>query len=351
MVAARDLEIRHLMALAAVADAGTFGRAADELGYTQSAISQQIAALERVLGEPVFDRPGGPRPVELTPLGEVLLDHARALLDRVDEATNDIERFRAGAIGRIDIGSFQSVLTAVVPAVLGHLRSERPGVDVRLVQEEDNDVLVRRLVEGQLDVSFFLSQDNPAIESIELVVDPFVLVSRREDADGLALRHGAGGNGNAGGTGSEAGGGNGPGTAAGGHGPDGVSGWNGTGVSPHLLHGAPVIAELDNPCQRQIDRGLRDLGVVPDIVFRTNDNTAVSAMVRAGMGMAVMPLLAVEADDERLVVRPLDPPIPPRHISIGWPRGRTLSPAAARFVELAQEVTEPLRERTLAATA
>lgn len=345
MVATRDLEIRHLMALAAVADAGTFGRAADELGYTQSAISQQIAALERILGEPVFDRPGGPRPVVLTPLGEVLLDHARAVLDRVDEAANDIDRFRAGAIGRIDIGSFQSVLTAVVPSILGRLRAERPGVDVRLVQEEDNDVIVRRLVEGQLDVSFLLSQDNPAIETIELVVDPFVLVSRREDGRGSAARPGVGGNG----PGTRAG--TGAGMGADGDGPEGISGWNGTGVSPRLLHGAPVIAELDNPCQRQIDRGLRDLGVVPDIVFRTNDNTAVTAMVRAGMGMAVMPLLAVEADDERLVVQPLDPPIPPRHISIGWQRGRTLSPAAARFVELAQEVTEPLRERTLAATA
>ena len=69
MPSMRDLEIRHLEALDAVASTGTFGRAAERLGYTQSAISQQIAALERVMGAPVFDRPGGPRPVELTPLG------------------------------------------------------------------------------------------------------------------------------------------------------------------------------------------------------------------------------------------------------------------------------------------
>ena len=60
------LELRHLVALVAVADAGTISRAADELGYTQSAVSQQIAALEKAVGTSVFDRPGGPRPFRLT---------------------------------------------------------------------------------------------------------------------------------------------------------------------------------------------------------------------------------------------------------------------------------------------
>ena len=67
----QDIEIRHLQALRAVAQEGSFGRAGERLGFTQSAISQQIASLERVLGEKVFDRRGGPRPVELTPAGEV----------------------------------------------------------------------------------------------------------------------------------------------------------------------------------------------------------------------------------------------------------------------------------------
>ena len=64
------LELRHLVALVAVADAGTISRAAEELGYTQSAVSQQIAALEKAVGSPVFDRPGGPRPLVLTETGE-----------------------------------------------------------------------------------------------------------------------------------------------------------------------------------------------------------------------------------------------------------------------------------------
>ena len=70
------LELRHLVALVAVADSGTFSRAAEQLGYTQSAVSQQIAALERVTGTPLFDRPGGPRPVQPTEAGAVLTEHA-----------------------------------------------------------------------------------------------------------------------------------------------------------------------------------------------------------------------------------------------------------------------------------
>src|ERR671937_348312 len=76
------LELRHLLALDAVAREGSFGRAAVALGYTQSAISQQIAALERIVGERLVERPGGPRPVSLTDAGELLLRHADAIVAR-----------------------------------------------------------------------------------------------------------------------------------------------------------------------------------------------------------------------------------------------------------------------------
>lgn len=299
------LDLRHLRALRAIADAGTFGRAAEWLGYTQSAVSQQVAALERALGAPVFDRPGGPRPVELTPLGTLLLRHADVLLDQADTAAHDVDRFLAGTLGRIDVGCFQSVLTAVVPSVLERLRGERPDVEVGLVQEELNDDLARAVVDGEVDVAF-LHESDPRVDGVELFVDPFVLIAVDGDvADGP--------------------------------------------IDPQVLHGAPVIAELDNPCQRRIDDGLRRQGVEPNVVFRTNDNLAVSAMVRAGMGMAVVPLLAVERADTRLSVHRLEPSIGPRHVSLAWARGRTLSPVAERFVELAQELTAPLRERDLAA--
>jgi DNA-binding transcriptional LysR family regulator len=77
------VEVRHLAALRAVADEGTFGAAALKLGYAQSAISQQIAALERYVGHRLFDRPGGSRPVQLTRAGELLLGHAESIMTRL----------------------------------------------------------------------------------------------------------------------------------------------------------------------------------------------------------------------------------------------------------------------------
>ena len=73
------LDLRHLVALKTIADEGSFGRAAEKLGYTQSAVSQQIAALERIVGLRLVERPGGPRPVSLTEAGEILLRHADAI--------------------------------------------------------------------------------------------------------------------------------------------------------------------------------------------------------------------------------------------------------------------------------
>jgi DNA-binding transcriptional LysR family regulator len=306
MTIGRDLEIRHLAALDAVASTGTFGRAADQLGYTQSAVSQQIAALERVVGARVFDRPGGPRPVELTPLGRLLLDHARDVLERIDAIGTDVERFRAGALGRIDIGTFQSVSTAVLPAVLGRLRSDFPDVDARLLESDDHELLTRRLVDGQLDVAFTIHDVPAEIETRELFVDPFVVVALPEDADADTMP-----------------------------------------IS--RLVGAPLIGEQAGACQAMLERGLRGAGVDPSYVFRTNDNSAVVAMVRAGMGMAVVPLLAVDLHDTRVAVRPLDPPIPPRHISLAWHRHRTRAPATDHFIELAWELTADLRQRELAA--
>lgn len=305
MVTARDLEIRHLVALDAVARTGTFGRAAEELGYTQSAVSQQIAALERAIGAPLFDRPGGPRPVELTPLGGLLVDHARDLLERAGAAARDIERFRAGIIGRIDIGTYQSVSTALLPQLIGQLRAERPQLEARLIELDDEEELIRRVVDGQLDIIFLAGDAPPEIEHVELFVDPFVLVARPDDV---------------------------------GDGP----------VPVEDLRGRRLIGQQDNQCQRRVDNGLRAAGLDPDYVFRANDNAAVINMVRADIGMAVLPLLAIEPGDTRVAVRDLAPPIPPRHVSIGWRRGRTLSPTATRFVEIAREMTADLRARDVA---
>jgi DNA-binding transcriptional LysR family regulator len=296
----QDIEIRQLRALQAVAAEGSFGRAAERLGFTQSAISQQIAALERAVGDRVFDRPGGPRRVELTPTGELLLVHANAMLDRLREAEDGLRSLRAGQVGRLVVGSFQSVSVNVLPEVVGRLRSERPGLSVRCEESDENDALIERLLSDDLDLTFLIGMpEHDAIDAVALMIDPFVLISQ---------------------VGS---------TAA--------------TVDPISLNGIAMIGQSPCACQLAIDRSLRDYGVEPDYVFRSNDNAAVQAMVRAGMGCAVLPMLAVDTNDRGVVVSTLDPPIPPRVIALARRRGRTLAPAADRFIEIATTVCQSLQ--------
>ncbi len=315
MTGLRDLELRHLAALDAVASEGTFARAAQRLGYTQSAVSQQIAALERAVGDKVFDRPRGPRAVELTPFGAVLLRGGRDLLARVAALADDLDRFRTGDTGRLTVGTFQSVSSAVLPMVLGRFRAAHPGVEVQLFETDVDEELHEHLERGQTEVSFIVGEVAPpeqsGFDSRLLLTDPFVLIAR-------------------------------PGQF-----PPGP-------VSLAAFADEPLIGQHPNSCQLLNEAGLRAGGLDPSYVFRSNDNGTVAAMVRAGMGVAVMPLLCTEPEDPRTELHPLDPPIPGRHVSIAWRAGRTLSPAASAFVELATvvcaELSEPDERFDLAAT-
>jgi len=147
------IEIRHLQALQAVATEGSFERAADRLGFSQSAVSQQIAALERVVGHRVFDRPGGSRRVELTPVGTALLAHATAVLAQLREAERDVETLLAGG-GRLAIGSFQSVSVKILPAVVGRILGESPHLDIRCSEFNNLDEVMAPLQSGELDLAF-----------------------------------------------------------------------------------------------------------------------------------------------------------------------------------------------------
>ena len=291
-----SLELRHLLALDAVALEGTFGRAAERLGYTQGAVSQQIAALERAIGGSVFDRPGGPRPVRITPLGKVMLAHAREILAKAQATAESIERFKAGESGRVDIGTFQSVSNVLLPRIVRRLRDEHPLVDIRVFEEES---AIERLQAGELDLAFWVGQLD-GTDSVTLLDDPFVLVARRgEFAEGP--------------------------------------------VHLKRLDGVQMVAYPTTLCDGgRVDASIAAAGVSPVVVFRTQDNGAVLSMVRAGMGSAIMPRLAVDVrdDDPDLCKHEIKPKIQPRKISVMWQSGRTLSPLAQRVIDLSVAVAD-----------
>lgn len=291
----RDLDLRQLSAFDAVAHEGTFARAAARLGYTQSAVSQQIASLERVVGDKLFDRPGGPRPVELTPLGRLVLGHTRDLLQRAEATADAIERFQRGEVGRLEVGTFQSVSNVLLPAILQRMLAEYPNVDIRLFEAEDDLLLDDKVLDGTLDVSFIVGTRSGELETQVLLDDHFVLITPAGDL------------------------------------PPGP-------VDPALVDGHSFVGYPTGSCQMNIEGGLRERGAVPTFVFRTVDNGAVTAMVRAGMGWAVMPQLALDANPAGIDVHPLRPALPPRQVCVCWRRDRTLSPIARRLVEVAADV-------------
>src|SRR5216110_2796185 len=122
------VELRHLIALEAVAREGSFGRAATSLGYTQSAVSQQIATLERIVGERLVERPGGPKAVSLTEAGELLLTHADAIAARMAAAQADLTALGEGQAGTLRVGVFQSVGQRILPEVMRRFLGAWPRV-------------------------------------------------------------------------------------------------------------------------------------------------------------------------------------------------------------------------------
>ncbi|MFI6582999.1 LysR family transcriptional regulator [Embleya sp. NPDC050493] len=292
-----DVELRHLAAMVAIAEEGSFGRAAVRLGYTQSTVSQRIAALERSVGGPVFERPGGPKPVRLTPLGSVVLGQGRELLAKAEALAHAVDRFKAGD-GRIDIGTFQSVSTVILPSVVSRLRAEHPGCDIRLFEEEPEQPRI-----GDLDLLFYDGRIDGDVEHLKLLDDPYLLVA------------GAGAF------------------------PDGP-------VPLERLDGAPMVAWPLTCDQPSMEQAIARSGARPQVVFRTAVNDALLSMVRAGMGSAVLPWLAITGPgvptDDRFRVHELRPSLPAREIHLHWRAGRTHSPLAARAIEIAVEVVAEL---------
>src|SRR5580692_11290446 len=129
------LGLRELRAVLAVAELGSFRRAAAELGYTQSALSRQVTALEAALGCPLFDRPGGRAQVRLTPAGAAVCQRARRVLTEVEA-----------------VGVTQSTASEIMPAALRAFRAEHPGAEVVLTAVEDPVASRDALRRGDLDI-------------------------------------------------------------------------------------------------------------------------------------------------------------------------------------------------------
>jgi DNA-binding transcriptional LysR family regulator len=297
------IEPRHLAALQAIAEEGSFRAAGERLGYTQSAVSHQIATLERIVGAKLIERPGGPRKVFLTEVGSLVLRHGEAILARLYAARVDTATMVAGGPPRLRVGTYQSVSDHLLPELLPRFRRDRPRVEVSLVDSSSDDELLGDLERGELDLAFaLLPLPEGPFAFVELMRDPWVLLV---PADSPLARHDE-------------------------------------PVSLDEFAHLPLIGARLHRCRMEVDAHFLARGLKPDYAFRSDENGTVHGLVAAGMGLGIVPQLAVDPHDRRVVALQLGSEPSPRAIALAWHRDRDGSPAAEAFVAIAVELCAEL---------
>ena len=172
------VELRHLIALQAVVAAGSFNGAAARLGYTQSAVSAQIRALERLIGVRVLDRSRGARSIGLTKEGTVLLRYATEIVAKFEAAAAHLLAGVPTATGDLRVGTFRSATLSLAAPALGRLQ---PDVRVSLVELADEDVLLDLLVDGELDLAFATAPVRKGLSAAVLRHEEFIAVVSASD--------------------------------------------------------------------------------------------------------------------------------------------------------------------------
>jgi DNA-binding transcriptional LysR family regulator len=288
------LGLRELQAVLAVAELGSFRRAATALGYTQSALSHQVSALETALGQSLFLRPGGRAQVRLTPAGEAVCRRARRALSEVEAVAADAEQAARGESVRVRIGVTQTSAAEIMPAALRAFRDDHPGVEVVLVAADDPEDSGDALRRGELDLAFsYNSEPDEYIEAIGIVDDPWVILTRRDSA---------------------------------------IAGLDDPGFE--ALEGQDLVAWTRRwRGQADLEDTWARRGIAPRIVYRTDDNLALQRLVAAGLGHACIGrVVASRAVDPALTwLEPHAAP-PTRTIALCYARHRPMTATARTLI-------------------
>ena len=296
------VEFRHLAALEAIAREGSFSRAATTLGYTQSAVSSQLATLERLVGARLVERPPGLRQVGLTESGEALLSHARAVHAALEVARAELASRREEAC--VKIGFFDGIAEAFLPAIVRAAAAEVPEVVFCPREARTTSDLLDRVAEGKLDLALVALPVRRAGIRTQLVLrDPYDLLLPPEHE--LASDPGP--------------------------------------VSLCALRGLRLVL-YGTDDQDRVRRALQRAAALPAEALELVDPPTIGALVRAGVAPGLVPRLVAEACDD-LPSRPVDPALPPRLIAVAYAEERELTPGAklllAAMREVAAEREEP----------
>jgi molybdate transport repressor ModE-like protein len=300
------LDVRRMRVLREVAQRGSFSAAAEALSFTQSAVSQQIAALEREAGATLVER--NARGVRLTEAGEAVVRHTEAILARLAEAEAELEAIAGLRGGRLRTAAFESAGSTIMPLAIADFRSRHPAVELSMGLLEPEDSLPQ-LRAGELDLALtFDSHGGASADGIalkHLLDDPMYLVLPREHplAHKRHLRL--------------------------------------ADLADEAWIGGPAGCE----CNRLIRRSCAAAGYDPRIAFETDDYTAVQGFVAAGVGVSLIAELGLRSVRDDIVVRSLGRETPVRRIYAATLAEGYRSPASQAMLEILGDVAERYERR------
>ena len=260
------VSLRQLEYFVAVVDEGSFTRAAELLHVTQPGLSHQIQALERELGGPLLERL--PRKVRLTPAGRTVLPHARASLAHADRVSSAARRASGLNAVELHIGTLFSISIGVMPTAFRAWRRDYPDVQAHLVEFRHADELAAAMDAGGADLAVGPAPADWSGPARQIGAEEFVVVGHAEA--GLPAE------------------------------PDRVR--FADLVDQHWVH-----FTAHSGLSEYVDRACAAAGFQPRVAIRTEQGPAALAMVRAGLGIALVPCNIIPPDFDGVVLRPEQP--------------------------------------------
>jgi DNA-binding transcriptional LysR family regulator len=295
------LHLNRLSVFVTVANTGSFSAAADALSYTQSAVSQQIAALEAETGVTLIERL--PRGVRLTTAGEALLTHAESILGRLAAAEAEMEAIAGVRGGQLRMASFPTAGATLMPVAIAMFRAQHPEVELTRAAGEPEEI-APRLFAGEFDLALLFEFEGTSDSLVtDLVRQPLF-----EDPMFLALP------------------------------ADHPLANRRTLRLADLRAEAWVQTSSSSPCARHVVRCCHAAGFDPIVSFESDDYQTVQGLVAAGVGVALIPKLAVASARDDIAIRALSPYSPVRNVIAATPEGSRLTPAAAAMGQIMSTV-------------
>jgi DNA-binding transcriptional LysR family regulator len=306
------LDVRRLRVLREVAARGSFSAAAEALSFTQSAISQHVAALERETGTQLVER--SPRGVRLTDAGRALVTHADAILGRIEDAEEELAAIAGLRGGRLRLACFQSVGATLVPRAVAEFHQRHPDVDLSMIEIEEPEAAREALKAGGIDLALVYDFEpipttlEGELDLTHLIDDPYDVVVPKGHR--LAAKR---------------------------------------SLSLAQLTDEPWVAStITCGCRQITERACQDAGFKPRVAFECDETLAAQALVAAGVGVTILPRLALTTIHPGVVVRSLSRSTPVvRRIWAARDEGAYQSPASGAMLQILVDVAEEFRTATL----